>query len=179
MVQPIVSPWVSAASKGQYAGTDVTNVEGSLSAGNLAQVETPGTLTLDGGQIVARRVEADVGGLDITSRQDTSEFASSNKSAGVNVSVSMSGQVSGSVNLGKGKQNGEFASVNEQAGIYAGEGWFDIAVKGNTNLVGGVKAERVRIIGARKATPHERRRYENETWLRSATAGGRTGGNAG
>lgn len=39
-----------------------------------------------------------------------------------------------------GVQDGAFASVEQQAGIYAGEGGFAIDVDGNTDLVGGVIA---------------------------------------
>ena len=129
-----------SGSKGSFAGTDVTNREARLSAGGTATVGTPSALTLDGAILSAKRVEIDAGSLSIASRQDTSTFASKDKSAGVNVSVSFAGQVSASGNLSTGKQSGDFASVQEQAGIRAGDGGFGIRVAGATDLKGAVIA---------------------------------------
>jgi filamentous hemagglutinin len=129
-----------SGSKSSFAGTDVTNREATLSAGGTATVGTPGALTLDGAILSAKRVEIDAGSLAIASRQDTSTFASKDKSAGVNVSVTFAGQVSASGNLSSGKQSGDFASVQEQAGIRAGEDGFGIRVAGNTDLKGAVIA---------------------------------------
>ena len=129
-----------SGSKGSFAGTDVTNREATLSAGGTATVGTPGALTLDGAILSAKRVEIDAGSLAIASRQDTSTFASKDKSAGVNVSVTFTGQVSASGNLSTGKQAGDFASVETQAGIRAGEDGFGIRVAGATDLKGAVIA---------------------------------------
>ncbi len=129
-----------SGSKGSFAGTDVTNREATLSAGGTATIGTPGALTLDGAILSAKRVEIDAGSLSIASRQDTSTFASKDKSAGVNVSVTFTGQVSASGNLSIGKQSGDFASVETQAGIRAGEDGFGIRVAGATDLKGAVIA---------------------------------------
>jgi filamentous hemagglutinin len=129
-----------SGSKGSFAGTDITNREATLSAGGTATIGTPGSLTLDGATLSAKRVEVDAGSLTIASRQDTSTFASKDKSAGVNVSVTFAGQVSASGNLSTGKQSGDFASVQEQAGIRAGDGGFGIRVAGATDLKGAVIA---------------------------------------
>ncbi|MCG5076746.1 hypothetical protein L5014_25920 [Paraburkholderia sp. RG36] len=45
---------------------------------------------------------------------------------------------SASVTAQKGHADGVYAQVNEQAGINAGDGGFDINVKGNTGLTGAV-----------------------------------------
>ena len=129
-----------SGSKGSFSGTDVTNREATLSAGGTAVVGTPGALTLDGAILSGKRVEIDAGSLAIASRQDTSTFASKDKSAGLNVSVTFTGQVSASGNLSSGKQSGDFASVETQAGIRAGEGGFGIRVAGATDLKGAVIA---------------------------------------
>lgn len=127
-------------SSSEYSGTDVTNIESNIVAGGNLTIGTPGALTIDGSTVSGEQVSVDAGSLDIISRQDTSTFESSNNSVGVSVSVSATGQVSGSANLGKGEQSGEFASVQEQAGIFAGSGGFDINVEGATNLTGAVIA---------------------------------------
>ena len=130
----------ASGSKSSFSGTDVTNREAVLSAGGTARIGTPDALTLDGAQLSGNRVVVDAGSLAIASRQDTSTFASKDKSAGVSVSVTFTGQVSGSVNASVGKQAGDFASVKEQAGIAAGAGGFAINVAGNTDLKGAVIA---------------------------------------
>ena len=129
-----------SGSKGSFSGTDVTNREATLSAGGTATIGTPGALTLDGATLSGSRVQIDAGSLAIASRQDTSTFASKDKSAGVNVSVTFAGQVSASGNLSSGKQSGDFASVETQAGIRAGDGGFGIRVAGATDLKGAVIA---------------------------------------
>ncbi len=124
--------------KGNSAQTSVTNVESILSAGGTARVTTPGQLTLEGAQIKANRVEADVGGLDIISQQDTGTFSSKQTNIGASVSLN-GGQGAGvSANFGRDRQTGDYASVAEQSGINAGSGGYDITVRGDTKLVGGV-----------------------------------------
>jgi filamentous hemagglutinin len=56
-------------------------------------------------------------------------------SAGVGLNVSQGGG-SASFNVQNGNARGNYASVAEQAGMQAGQGGFDIAVKGNTDLKG-------------------------------------------
>jgi len=48
------------------------------------------------------------------------------------------GASTASGNVASSKVKGDFASVTEQSGIKAGDGGFDVAVKGNTDLKGGV-----------------------------------------
>lgn len=129
-----------SSSKSSFSSTDVTHREATLSAGGTAMIGTPGALAIDGAIVSGGRVDIDAGSLAIASRQDTSSFRSNESSMGINVSVTMSGQVSASGNMSRGKQVGEFASVAEQAGVFAGTGGFDINVTGNTDLKGGVIA---------------------------------------
>ncbi len=91
--------------------------------------------TVNGGKVMA-----DVGGnLNIASRQDTGETHAKQESMSAGVSISQGG---GSANFSasKGKADGTYANVTEQSGIYAGDGGFDINVKGNTDLKGAVIA---------------------------------------
>ncbi|MEB5613836.1 hemagglutinin, partial [Serratia marcescens] len=50
------------------------------------------------------------------------------------------GGASGSFSHSNGNASGNYAGVNEQSGIQAGAGGFDINVKGNTDLKGAVIA---------------------------------------
>lgn len=128
------------SASGSFSGEQVANREATLAAGGTARVTTPGALLLDGATLAGDRVLVDAGSLAITSRQDTATYAERNKSTGVSVSITPTGQVSGSLNLGSGRQTGDFASVREQAGIFAGGGGYDLRIKGATDLTGAVIA---------------------------------------
>jgi len=93
-----------------------------------------------GAAVSGGKVVGDVGGnLNIASRQDTEEMRAKQQSMGGGFSISQGGG-SASVSVSKGKASGSYANVSEQSGIYAGEGGFDITVKGNTDLKGAVIA---------------------------------------
>jgi filamentous hemagglutinin len=131
----------ASSSKSNYSGTDVTNIESTLTAGGTTTIVTPGALTIDGSTVAGDKVMVDAGSLAIASRQDTSTYNSSSHSTSVGASLNLAtGQASVSGNVSNGKQKGDFASVAEQAGIYAGSGGFDIDVAGNTDLKGAVIA---------------------------------------
>ncbi len=123
------------AGKGSASGTDLRHVESVLSAGNAVSIATPDALTLRGAQVIGNRVDVNAGSLAIVSEQDRATYAERQRSLGLSVSP---GTVAG--NLTSNRQTGDFASVREQSGIYAGQGGYGITVAGNTNLVGGVIA---------------------------------------
>jgi filamentous hemagglutinin len=123
------------AGKGSASGTDLRHVESVLSAGNAVSIATPDALTLRGAQVIGNRVDVNAGSLAIVSEQDRATYAERQRNLGLSVSP---GTVAG--NLNSGRQAGDFASVREQSGIYAGQGGYGITVAGNSNLVGGMIA---------------------------------------
>ncbi len=129
----------ASSAHGQGDGTDVTQRNSHLSAGNTATVISGHDTTLDGAVLSANKVMADVGGdLHIHSEQDTSHYASHDTSVAGSITVGIG--ASGSASYSHAKVDGDFASVTEQSGIQAGDGGFDITVHGNTDLKGGVIA---------------------------------------
>jgi filamentous hemagglutinin len=91
-----------------------------------------------GSQVNGGQVTASVGGnLNIQSVQDTTVSTAHQSSAGGGFGVSQAGG-SASFSAQNGHADGNYAQVNEQAGINAGNGGFDVNVKGNTNLTGAV-----------------------------------------
>ncbi|USI73480.1 two-partner secretion domain-containing protein [Sphingomonas morindae] len=137
---PTISVGVSS-SNSHYAGTRITNQESVLRAGGTATLTTPGALGLDGALVSGDRLVVEAGSLAIASRQDSSRYASHARSASLGASVALgTGQVSLSGNVSSGRQQGDFASVAEQAGLYAGDGGFAIRVRGDTSLTGAVIA---------------------------------------
>ncbi|MDO3564638.1 hemagglutinin repeat-containing protein, partial [Ralstonia pseudosolanacearum] len=113
-----------------------THVTGSDSV----TIVSDGDTNLLGAQVNGGKVVANVGGnLNLASQQDTTKASSHQQSMGGGFSISQGG---GSASASFTTQNGhsDYKGVQEQTGIYAGKGGFDINVKGNTDLKGAVIA---------------------------------------
>ncbi len=144
--------------KGKASGNDVTWTETHVEAGNKVTLESGTNTNLIGAQVRGEQVVADVGtsgsgNLNIQSLQDTSTYQAKQKSAGISISVPIgAGSYGGSVSASQSKINSDYASVNEQAGIFAGDEGFQVNVAGNTNLTGAVIASSEQAITDNKNT---------------------------
>ena len=145
----------ASKARGNADGSDIVNVNTHVNAGNVAVIQSGGDTNLEGAVVAGRQVTADVGGnLNIASLQDTSVYDSKQSSGGFGVSLCIppfcygASSVSGGVS--KAKANGDYASVVEQSGIQAGDGGFNITVKGNTDLNGGAIASSQAAIDANR-----------------------------
>ncbi|MGC0951781.1 FhaB, partial [Pantoea agglomerans] len=79
--------------------------------------------------------------LTITSQQDSDRYDSKQTSYGAGGSFTFgSMSVSGYASVNQDKMHSNFDSVQEQSGIYAGNGGFDITVGNHTQLNGAVIA---------------------------------------
>ncbi|MFU2078411.1 hemagglutinin repeat-containing protein, partial [Avibacterium endocarditidis] len=87
-----------------------------------------GGLTLDAANLKAKRLEAEVQHLNITSRQDREKYESKQVSAGASGSVAYGSGGGASVNAAYSKTKVDYAQVNEQAGISVGEGGMNVKV---------------------------------------------------
>ena len=95
--------------------------------------------TIAGSKVYGDSVTAEVGGnLMIKSLQDTETYRGKSKSAGFSVSTNGLQLGSVSAEYTNGTMKSDYASVTDQAGIYAGTGGFAIQSKGNTTLEGAV-----------------------------------------
>lgn len=127
----------AAASRGNADGNDVTYTNTHLSAGNQLSIKSGGDTNLKGAVANGKQIIADIGGnLNIESLQDTSVYASANTSMSGSVTAGIGFSASG--NYSQSNINGNYASVQEQSGLKSGDGGFQIAVKGNTDLKGAV-----------------------------------------
>ncbi|MBE8598164.1 hemagglutinin repeat-containing protein, partial [Xenorhabdus sp. BG5] len=128
--------------KGHETGDGVTHTETGVDAGHQVNLKSGQDTTLKGAQVSGETVTADVGrNLHLQSEQDKDNYDSKqeNVSAGASFTYgSMSG--SASVNASRDKLHSTFDSVNEQTGIFAGKGGFDIKVREHTQLDGAVIA---------------------------------------
>ncbi|BCQ57930.1 hemagglutinin repeat-containing protein [Burkholderia gladioli] len=118
----------------------VTQNNSHVSAANSVTIISGGDTNLIGSTVKGNQVNADVGGnLNIASVQDTLSSAAHQSSSGGGFSISQGG-ASGNFSQSKGNASGSYAGVNEQAGIHAGDGGFNVNVAGNTDLKGGLIA---------------------------------------
>jgi filamentous hemagglutinin len=109
-----------------------------VNGANSVTVISGGDTNIIGSQINGKQIAADVGGnLNIASVRDVTNSAAHQSSAGGGFTISAGGG-SASFSAQNGHADGSYAGVNEQAGINAGDGGFNINVKGNTGLTGGV-----------------------------------------
>jgi len=97
-------------------------------------INADGDVTLAGSQVKGKRVELDAENLNIESLQDTATYKGKQMNVSGSVTVGYGASVGGSFN--KSKINADHASVNEQAGIYAGDEGYDINVNKHTDLKG-------------------------------------------
>ncbi|WP_269768255.1 hemagglutinin repeat-containing protein [Burkholderia ubonensis] len=108
-----------------------------VTGANSVTLVSGGDTNVIGSTVSGRTVAADVGGnLNMRSVQDTTVSSAHQSSVGGGISVSTMGGGSASFSSSHGNANGDYAGVNEQAGIQAGEGGFNVNVKGNTDLTG-------------------------------------------
>ncbi|WGY71816.1 hemagglutinin repeat-containing protein [Burkholderia cepacia] len=131
-----------AGNRGNADGDSSTSTNTHVTAGNQLTIQSGGDTNLKGAVASGKQVVADVGSnLNIESLQDKDRYDSKQQNAGVSVSVCPPPCVSSVVgNVGQTKMSSDYASVNEQSGIKAGDGGFQVDVKGNTDLKGGVIA---------------------------------------
>ncbi|RZT36669.1 two-partner secretion domain-containing protein [Cupriavidus agavae] len=130
-------------SKGNSDTTGTTQVNSRVTGSESVSIVSGGDTNILGGVVSGGKVAADIGGnLNLASRQDTEETKARQQSMGGGLSFSQGGGLSGSFSASKGKADGSYANVAEQSGIRAGDGGFDIRVKGNTDLKGAVIASR-------------------------------------
>ena len=105
-----------------------------LTADKIITNSEEGDLTLDAANLKAKRWEADIQNLTITSRQDTEKYESKQTSAGTSGSVAYGSGVGVSVNGAFSKAKVDYAQVNEQAGIRVGEGGIDANIHNHAQL---------------------------------------------
>ncbi|WP_102878804.1 hemagglutinin repeat-containing protein [Pseudomonas protegens] len=131
--------------RGKSDGDDVTQSNTYIKAGQTVRLDSGGDTSLKGAVVSGQQVKANVGGnLNVESLQDTSTYRSEQLSANVGVSLCIPpfcyGMSSASGGIAQQKMHSDYASVSEQSGIKAGDGGFQVEVRGNTDLKGAIIA---------------------------------------
>ena len=98
-------------------------------------IQAGGDANIIGTQVKGKRVELNAENLNIESLQDKSRYHGKQMNASGSVTVGYGFAAGGSFN--KSKVNTDYASVNEQAGIFAGNDGYDINVKNKVSSIGG------------------------------------------
>ncbi|WP_232428059.1 hemagglutinin repeat-containing protein [Burkholderia ubonensis] len=135
-----------AGNRGHADGDSTTWTNTHVTAGDTLTIKSGGDTNLKGAVASGKQVVAEVGGnLNVESLQDKDHYDSKQQSAGVSVSVCVppfcyGGSSSAAANFNQQKMHSDYAAVGEQSGIKAGDGGFQVNVKGNTDLKGGVIA---------------------------------------
>ena len=92
-----------------------------------------------GSKVIGDSVTTKVGhDLKIESLQDTNDYHKISKNKGISVSYGMSGPVRVGFDNSRGTTDSHYASVINQAGIYAGDGGYNVQVNNATTLTGGI-----------------------------------------
>lgn len=128
---------------GKEKGNGTTWTETTLDAGNQASLLSGRDTTLKGAQVNGDKVVADVGrDLTLQSLQDTDDYKSkqSNVSGGASVTIIGAGGASGNLSVSQSKLDSTYKSVQEQTGLFAGKGGYQVEVGKHTHLDGSVIA---------------------------------------
>ena len=121
--------------KGYGNGDETTYVASHVGdSQSKTVIHAGGDVNLIGSQVKGKRVEVNAQNLNIESLQDTATYKG--KQMNVSGSVTAGYGVSAGGSYNKSKVNADHASVNEQAGIYAGDEGYDINVNKHTDLKG-------------------------------------------
>ena len=122
--------------KGYGNGDETTYVASHVGdSQSKTVIQAGGDANIIGSQVKGKRVEVNAQNLNIESLQDTATYKGKQMNVSGSVTVGYGASVGGSFN--KSNIHADHASVNEQAGIYAGDEGYDINVN-HTDLKGGL-----------------------------------------
>ena len=119
-----------------YGNSDETTYVASHvgDANSQTTIQSGGDTNLIGSQAKGKRVEVNADNLNIKSLQDKSSYDGKQTNVSGSVTVGYGFAAGGS--FSKSKINADHASVNEQAGIYAGDDGYDVNVEKHSDLKG-------------------------------------------
>ncbi|STO59245.1 filamentous hemagglutinin outer membrane protein [Canicola haemoglobinophilus] len=119
--------------------SDSTTQVNSLVQGKEVNISSQHDTALQGANVNADRLTMKVGNnLSIESRQDSNQYDSKQTQVNAGASVTLNGSGSASFNASRNKAKLNYAQVEEQSGLSAGEGGLAINVGNHTHLKGGL-----------------------------------------
>ncbi|MGS2745063.1 hemagglutinin repeat-containing protein [Halomonas sp. LS-001] len=129
----------ASRAKGHGNGDSTFYNNTQVSAGNQVILTSGGDTAIKGAVVSAPNIATHIGGdLTIESLQDTSVHNERHSNSGFGASIPLTGgQASLNLDLSRTKVDSDFQSVNQQSGLRAGDGGFQVNVGGTTTLDGG------------------------------------------
>ena len=126
--------------KGKENALETTKTHtGTVIRGKQVNTVSGNDTEIIGSKVIGESVTTKVGhNLNIESLQDTNDYHKISKNKGISVSYGMSGPVRVGFDNSRGTTDSHYASVTNQAGIYAGDGGYNVQVNNATTLTGGI-----------------------------------------
>lgn len=126
--------------KGKENALETTKTHtGTIIRGKQVNTVSGNDTEIIGSKVIGESVTTKVGhDLKIESLQDTNDYHKISKNKGISVSYGMSGPARVGFDYSRGTTDSHYASVTNQAGIYAGDGGYNVQVNNATILTGGI-----------------------------------------
>ena len=126
--------------KGKENALETTKTHtGTVIRGKQVNTVSGNDTEIIGSKIIGESVTTNVGhDLKIESLQDTNDYHKISKNKGISVSYGMSGPARVGFDNSRGTTDSHYASVTNQAGIYAGDSGYNVQVNHATTLTGGI-----------------------------------------
>lgn len=126
--------------KGKENALETTKTHtGTIIRGKQVNTVSGNDTEIIGSKIIGESVTTNVGhDLKIESLQDTNDYHKISKNKGISVSYGMSGPARVGFDNSRGTTDSHYASVTNQAGIYAGDSGYNVQVNNATTLTGGI-----------------------------------------
>ena len=126
--------------KGKENALETTKTHtGTIIRGNQVNTVSKNDTEIIGSKVIGDSVTTKVGhDLKIESLQDTNDYHKISKNKGISVSYGMSGPARVGFDNSRGTTDSHYASVTDQAGIYAGYSGYNVQVNNATTLTGGI-----------------------------------------
>lgn len=126
--------------KGKENALETTKTHtGTIIRGKQVNTVSGNDTEIIGSKVIGESVTTKVGhDLKIESLQDTNDYHKISKNKGISVSYGMSGPARVGFDYSRGTTDSHYASVTNQAGIYAGDGGYNVQVNNATTLTDGI-----------------------------------------
>nr|WP_118780089.1 hemagglutinin repeat-containing protein [Neisseria lactamica] len=123
--------------KGHGNGDSITHRHSHIGdKGSQTLIQSGVDTTIKGAQVRGKGAQVNAKNLSIQSVQDRETYQSKQQNASAQVTVGYGFSAGG--DYSQSKINADYASVNEQSGIFAGEDGYQIKVGNHTDLKGGI-----------------------------------------
>lgn len=129
-----VSPSVQGSkSSGNEQENGITYTQAVVTAQDTLATKSGNDTNIVGAQVRGDTINMNAGNnLNILSQQDTNTYKERSSSSGGTIGIGIN------ISTSKSNIDSSYQSVNEQSGVYAGSGGFDINIAKNTDLKGAV-----------------------------------------